>query len=60
MSVLLAGEWPVRTVLALITGVLVVVVVHLDWWRHEDVAIFLLAVGVSLLAGVIDVLEHRR
>jgi uncharacterized ion transporter superfamily protein YfcC len=60
MSVLLAGEWPVRVVLALITGILILVVVHLDWWRREDVAVFLLAVGVSLLAGIIDLLEHRR
>lgn len=59
MSALLAGEWPVRIVLALVMGALVVVVVHLDWWRQEDVAVFLLAAAVSLLAGVIDLLEHR-
>jgi hypothetical protein len=60
MSVLLARPAVIRGALAVVTGGLVVVVVHLDWWRREDVAIFLLAVGVSLLAGVIDVLEHRR
>jgi hypothetical protein len=60
MSVLLARPAVIRGALAVVTGGLVVVVMHLDWWRHEDVAIFLLAVGVSLLAGVIDLLEHRR
>jgi Na+/proline symporter len=59
MSALLVKRAAIRGAFALITGTMVVVVVHLDWWRPEDVAIFLLAVGVSLLAGVIDLLEHR-
>jgi hypothetical protein len=59
MSALLAKRAAIRGTFALITGAMVVVVVRLNWWRPEDVAVFLLAVGVSLLAGIIDLLEHR-